>query len=261
MSGWIGKVLQAGNKATIKKGSTVSTKKIKDGIVEFIEPNSKKITVQSKDGKMRESVPSTEITVKAGAPRTRTNRLYADRSDPVALKDLSEDAKLNMSEGELLQKIIRSGESGKGAARRLFPTDSLGDKRGRNIAYKGTKIKPDLEKRAYDKNIFARGRQEAKEQVNTDELVAKQREAQNMKDAEYAKRHSSQPTADMPEFKLKNGDTDITKLRKAFQDYRDTKKWKKGGSVNVKKKKKYREVTNRFSDRMLPNKKRTTRIY
>ena len=261
MSGWIGKVLQAGNKATIKKGSTVSTKKIKDGIVEFIEPNSKKITVQSKDGKMRESVPSTEITVKAGAPRTRTNSLYADRSDPVALKDLSEDAKLNMSEGELLQKIIRSGESGKGAARRLFPTDSLGDKRGRNIAYKGTKIKPDLEKRAYEKNIFARGRQEAKEQVNTDELVAKQREAQNMKDAEYAKRHSSQPTADMPEFKLKNGDTDITKLRKAFQDYRDTKKWKKGGSVNVKKKKKYREVTNRFSDRMLPNKKRTTRIY
>jgi len=261
MSGWIGKALQAGNKATIKKGSTVTTKKIKDGIVEFIEPNSKKVTVQSKDGKMRESVPSTEITVRAGAPRTKTNNLYADRSDPVALKDLSEDAKLNMSEGELLQKIIRSGESGEGAARRLFPTDSLGDKRGRNIAYKGTKIKPDRARRNYEKNIFARGRQEAKEQVNTDELVAKQREEKNMKDAEYVKRHSSQPTADMPEFKLKNGDPDITKLKKAFQDYRDTKKWNLGGSVNVNGAEKYQTITNRFSDRMLPNKKRTTRIY
>jgi len=264
MSGWMGKAVKAvqgSNKAIIKKGSSVSTDKIPDGRVEFVEPNSKKVTVQSKDGKQRETIKSKGVRVKSGTQTTNPDKLYADRSDPVVLKDLSEDAKLNMSEGELLQRIIRSGESGKGAARRLFPTDSLGDIRGRNIAYKGTKIKPDRARRNYEKNIFARGRQEAKEQVNTDELVAKQREARNMKDAEYAKRHSSQPTADMPEFKLKNGDTDITKLRKAFQDYRDTKKWKKGGSVNVKKKKKYREVTNRFSDRMLPNKKRTTRIY
>jgi len=42
--------------------------------------------------------------------------------------------------------------------------------------------------------------------------------------------------------------------------------WAKGGSVKVNKKKQsnkktYRTVTNKFSDRMLPGKKRTTRIY
>ena len=46
----------------------------------------------------------------------------------------------------------------------------------------------------------------------------------------------------------------ITKMKQAFQRYKDTGRWNKGGSVNTKKKQ-YRTVTNRFSDRMLPGKK------
>ena len=53
---------------------------------------------------------------------------------------------------------------------------------------------------------------------------------------------------------------------KIFRDNPTRPLWAKGGSVKVNKKKQnikktYRTVTNRFSDRMLPGKKRTTRIY
>jgi hypothetical protein len=48
---------------------------------------------------------------------------------------------------------------------------------------------------------------------------------------------------------------------KAYQKWKDTGRWAKGGSVNVEKSKKYREVENKYSNRMLPNKRKTTRIY
>ena len=58
------------------------------------------------------------------------------------------------------------------------------------------------------------------------------------------------------------------KSKKEFMDNPTKPMWAKGGSVKVNKKnktkkqnKKYVTVKNRFSDRMLPNKKRTTRIY
>ena len=74
MTGWaelIKQGIKAGNKAMIKKGSTVSTKKIDKGIVEFVEPNSKKVTIQSSDGKQRETVSAQEVTVKPVRTRTR----------------------------------------------------------------------------------------------------------------------------------------------------------------------------------------------
>jgi len=46
----------------------------------------------------------------------------------------------------------------------------------------------------------------------------------------------------------------------AFQRYKDTGSWKRGGAVRASQGV-YIEIENRFSDRMLPNKKRTTRIY
>jgi hypothetical protein len=129
MTGWMGKAVKAvqgSNKAIIKKGSSVSTDKIPNGVVEIVEPKSKKVTVQSKDGKQRETIKSNGVRVK---------------SDSVGAKYLSEEQKLNISEEEFRRKIIASGETGKGAADRLFPTDSLGDIRGRHLTYKYTKNK------------------------------------------------------------------------------------------------------------------------
>ena len=263
MSGWgelIKQGLKSAGKAMVKKGSTVSSKKIDNGVVEKVNPYAKTITIQSKDGKLRETVKADEVTVKPVRRRTREESVYiADEADAVALKDLPDDVKLNMSEGELLQRIIRSGESGSGAARRLFPTDSPGDKRGRFIAYSGTRIKPDLEKRAYDKNIFTREREQAAKELADkkilDDTLAKREAAKKNKLDDYEKRHRSIPKDTDPELR-----GNFAKLQKAMQDFRDTGRWAKGGSVNTKKKQ-YRTVTNRFSDRMLPNKKRTTRIY
>ena len=55
MSGW-GELIKQGvksaTKAMVKKGSTVSTDKIEDGIVQFVN-GTKKVTVKSKDGKIK----------------------------------------------------------------------------------------------------------------------------------------------------------------------------------------------------------------
>jgi|TARA_E500000318_G_scaffold67958_1_gene62727 hypothetical protein len=275
MSGW-GELIKQGvksaTKAMVKKGSTVSTKKIDDGVVKFVEPYSKKVTVQSKDGKITETVKSEEVRVKKVKTRTRDKSVYiADEADAVALKDLPDDVKLNMSEGELLQRIIRSGESGSGAARRLFPTDSAGDKRGRFIAYSKTKIKPDLEERAYKKNIFAREKELAEQEVakkqQVKELEEKKVTQKKQQDAEYIKKRRQAPQANDPLFR-----GDLQKFLAARRRYEENSVkpalkndpnatyWNRGGSVNTKRKQ-YRTVTNRFSNRMLPNKKRTTRIY
>ena len=268
--------LKSAGKAMVKKGSTVSSKKIDNGVVEKVNPYAKTVTIQSKDGKLRETVKAEEVTVKSVRRRTRDESVYiADEADAVALKDLPDDVKLNMSEGELLQKIIRSGESGPGAARRLFPTDNPGDKRGRFIAYSKTKIKPDLEERAYKKNIFAREKELAKKKVEEDkqikELEEKRVAFKVAKDAEEIKRRRQAPKPNDPAFKGPMG-LDMQKFLTARKNYETNSVkpelknnpkatfWKRGGSVNTKKKQ-YKTVTNRFSDRMLPNKKRTTRIY
>lgn len=268
--------LKSAGKAMVGKGSTVSSKKIDNGVVEKVNPYAKTVTIQSKDGKLRETVKAEEVTVKPVRRRTRDESVYiADEADAVELKDLPDDVKLNMAEGELLQKIIRSGESGPGAARRLFPTDNPGDKRGRFIAYSKTKIKPDLEERAYKKNIFAREKDLAKKKVEEDkqikELEEKRAAFKVAKDAEEIKRRRQAPKPNDPAFKGPMG-LDMQKFLTARKNYETNSVkpalkndpnatfWKRGGSVNTKKKQ-YRTVTNRFSDRMLPNKKRTTRIY
>ena len=268
--------LKSAGKAMVGKGSTVSSKKIDNGVVEKVNPYAKTVTIQSKDGKLRETVKAEEVTVKPVRRRTRDESVYiADEADAVALKDLPDDVKLNMAEGELLQKIIRSGESGPGAARRLFPTDNPGDKRGRFIAYSKTKIKPDLEERAYKKNIFAREKDLAKKKVEEDkqikELEEKRAAFKVAKDAEEIKRRRQAPKPNDPAFKGPMGldmqkfltarkNYETNSVKPALKNYPNATFWKRGGSVNTKKKQ-YRTVTNRFSDRMLPNKKRTTRIY
>ena len=73
--------------------------------------------------------------------------------------------------------------------------------------------------------------------------------------SEYEKRHKSPPQANDPELR-----GDFQKLRKSMQDYKDKGKWAKGGAVRASQGA-FIEVQNRFSNRMLPNKKRTTRIY
>jgi len=264
--------LKSATKAMVKKGSTVSSKKIENGVVEKVNPYAKTVTIQSKDGKLRETVKAEEVTVQPIRRRTRDESVYiADEADAGALKDLPDDVKLNMPEGELLQRIIRSGESGSGAARRLFPTDSAGDKRGRFIAYSRTKIKPDLEERAYKKNIFAREKELAEQEVakkqQVKELEEKKVTQKKQQDAEYIKQRRKAPQANDPVFR-----GDFQKFLAARRRYEENSVkpalkndpnatfWNRGGSVNTKRKQ-YRTVTNRFSDRMLPNKKRTTRIY
>ena len=68
--------LKSATKAMVKKGSTVSTDKIDDGVVQFVEPFSKKVTVQSKDGKIRETVKADEVRVKPIRRRTRDESVF-----------------------------------------------------------------------------------------------------------------------------------------------------------------------------------------
>ena len=103
------------------------------------------------------------------------------------------------------------------------------------------------------------------------ELEEKKVAQKNQQDAEEIKKRRQAPKADDPIFKGPMG-LDMQKFLTARKNYEtnsvkpalkndpNATYWNKGGSVNTKKKQ-YRTVTNRFSDRILPGKKRTTRIY
>ena len=262
MTGWaelIKQGIKAGNKAMIKKGSTVSTKKIDKGIVEFVEPNSKKVTIQSSDGKQRETVSAQEVTVKPVRTRTREESIYTrDRDQPIKrINDFSESELQDMSEGEIRQRLIKSDLQSNKDLIEAFPGDGATEKRVRFLARKYVPgLRPKAEELADKKAKFSLARKQAEDQKQTEELVARQREFADKGKEAYNKKHTSRPDGSDPEFQ-----GNFAKLREATQRYTDTGKWAKGGSVNVKKSKKYREVENKYSNRMLPNKRKTTRIY
>jgi hypothetical protein len=265
MSGW-GEIIKQGvksaTKAMIKKGSTVSTKKIDDGVVKFVEPYSKKVTVQSKDGKITETVKGEEVRVKPIKTRTKNESVYiADEADvPKRIDEFSENQLSTMSDGEIRQRLVNSDLESYSDLARIAPGDSAIMKRVRAIGQaKVPGLRKTSEELAYKKNIFTREREQAAKEL-ADKKVVKEQQAKKERAKAQADLEKSQARRNKPQINSPGIDGDSMKLIQAFQRWRDTGKWAKGGSVNTKKKQ-YRTVTNRFSDRMLPNKKRTTRIY
>ena len=140
--------LKSAGRAIVKKGSTVSSKKIDDGVVEKVNPYSKKVTIQSKDGKQRETVFANELTVKPVRRRTRQESLYTqDKNQPVnTIRDFSESELKDMSQGQVRQLLIRDNslQSYQDLAK-IAPGDSDVMKR---IRYIGQNQVPGLRKTA-----------------------------------------------------------------------------------------------------------------
>tara|TARA_R110000823_G_scaffold154110_1_gene284982 strand:- start:740 stop:1537 length:798 start_codon:yes stop_codon:yes gene_type:complete len=265
MSGWMGKAVKAvqgSNKAIIKKGSSVSTENIPDGLVVRVDPKSTKTTVKAKDGSRRETIKSKDVWVKPGPQTTNPDKVYADKNEPFKrISDFSENDLAAMSDGEIRQKLINSNFTSYSDLAKAAPGDSATMRRVRNIGqHKVPGLRKTAEESADKKGRYAREKElaakELADQKQVNELVARKREFADKGKEAYNKKHTSRPDGSDPEFQ-----GNFAKLREATQRYTDTGKWAKGGSVNVKKSKKYREVENKYSNRMLPNKRKTTRIY
>jgi hypothetical protein len=252
--------LKSAGKAMVKKGSTVSSKKIDDGVVEKVNPYAKTVTIQSKDGKIRETVKAEEVTVQPVRRRTRDESLYLAPDEaytPKRIGDFSEAELAGMKEGEIRQRLIRDPNMQSYAdLAKAAPGDSDVMKRVRFI---GQNKVPGLRKTSEEKNKFREAtnlaKQEKKNQVVRAEQQAKKERAKVAADLEKSLARQKPPTINAPGI-----DGDTRKLMQAFQKYKDTGSWKRGGAVRASKGV-YIEIENRFSDRMLPNKKRTTRIY
>ena len=252
--------LKSAGKAMVKKGSTVSSKKIDNGVVEKVNPYAKTITIQSKDGKLRETVKAEEVTVQPVRRRTRDESVFLAPDEaytPKRIGDFSEAELSVMKEGEIRQRLIRDPNMQSYAdLAKAAPGDSDVMKRVRAI---GQARVPGLRKTMEEKNKFREAtklaKQEKKNQAVKAEQQAKKERIKAAADLKESLARKQRPKLNSPGI-----DGDHIKLMKAFQRYTDTGRWNKGGSVNTKKKQ-YRTVTNRFSDRMLPGKKRTTRIY
>ena len=256
----------------VKKGSTVSTDKIDDGVVQFVEPFSKKVTVQSKDGKIRETVKADEVRVKPVRRRTRDESVFiADEAysgTPKKIDEFSEADFVGMRDGEIRQKLIDSDLQSYDDLAKAAPGDSDIMKRVRAI---GQARVPGLRKTKEQRNKFREEKALAKKKVEEDKQIKdleEKRAAQRKGELdEYIKNRRKAPQANDPVFK-----GDLQKFLAARRRYEEnsvkpefkndpTKTfWKRGGVVKASKGV-YMEIENRFSDRMLPNKKRTTRIY
>ena len=264
--------LKSATKAMVKEGDTVSTKKIDNGIIQKVNPYSKKVTVQSTDGKIRETVKADEVTVKKDPEtgrkirrKTSPKSIYiADEAysgTPRSIEDIPKSEIANMRDGEIRQRLIDSDLQSYDDLLKLAPTQSEIDVRIRRIAQgKGglSGLRKTAEQRKEKANKFRQAKQEAAE-------------AKQIKDLEeldeYIKNRRKAPQANDPVFK-----GDLQKFLAARRRYEEnsvkpefkndpTKTfWKRGGVVKASKGV-YMEIENRFSDRMLPNKKRTTRIY
>ena len=262
MSGWgelIKQGLKSAGKAAVQKGSTVSSKKIQNGIVEKVNPYAKTVTIQSKDGKMRETVRADEVTVQPVRRRTREESLYIsdEAYTPKRISDFSESDLANMSEGEIRQRLIRDPnmQSYQDLAK-AAPGDSDIMKR---IRFIGQNKVPGLRKTAEDRGKFAEARAQAKQEAEA-KKIAEERITQKERLQATEKEKLKKIRSKKPELNSPGIDGDMNKLMQSMQRWRDTGRWAKGGSVNLNKKQ-YKTVINKFSDRMLPGKKRTTRIY
>jgi len=282
MSGWreiIKQGVKSATKAMVKKGDTVSTNKIEDGIIQFVEPFSKKVTVQSKDGKIRETVKADEVTVKKDPEtgrkikrKTSAKSIYiADEAysgTPKKIDEFSEADFVGMRDGEIRQKLIDSDLQSYDDLAKAAPGDSDIMKRVRFIGQNQVSgLRKTAQQRREKANKFRQAKKEAAEAKQVKELEEKKVAQKKQQDAEEIKKRRKAPQAKDPVFK---GDFqqflaarrryEENSAKPALKNDPNATFWKRGGSVNTKKKQ-YRTVTNRFSDRMLPNKKRTTRIY
>jgi len=252
--------LKSATKAMVKKGSTVSSKKIDNGVVEKVNPYAKTVTIQSKDGKLRETVKADEVTVQPVRRRTRDESVFLAPDEaftPRRIGDFSESELAGMKEGEIRQRLIRDPSMQSYADLvKAAPGDSDVMKRVRAI---GQARVPGLRKTSEEKNKFReatkQAKQEKKNQAVKAEQQAKKERAKAAVDLEKSLVRQKPPTINAPGI-----DGDTRKLMQAFQRYKDKGSWKRGGAVRASQGV-YIEIENRFSDRMLPNKKRTTRIY
>ena len=252
--------LKSATKAMVKKGSTVSSKKIDNGVVEKVNPYAKTVTIQSKDGKLRETVKAEEVTVQPVRRRTRDESVFLKPDEaytPRRIGDFSESELADMSQGQIRQTLIRDPNMQSYAdLAKAAPGDSAIMKR---IRFIGQNQVPGLRKTTEEKNKFReaakQAKQEKKNQAVKAEQQAKQERAKAAADLQKSIARQKPPTINAPGI-----DGDTRKLMQAFQRYKDTGSWKRGGAVRASQGV-YIEIENRFSDRMLPNKKRTTRIY
>ena len=267
--------LKSAGKAMVKKGSTVSSKKIDNGVVEKVNPYAKTITIQSKDGKLRETVKAEEVTVQPVRRRTRDESVFLKPDEaytPRNIEDIPKNELAGMSDGEIRRRLIASDLQSYDDLVRFAGSDSDIDKRLRRISYNQVPgLRKTAEQRKEQANKFRQAKQEAAEAKRVQELEEQKVARAAAKDAEEIKRRRQAPNPNDPAFKGPMG-LDMQKFLTARKNYETNSVkpalkndpnatfWKRGGSVNTKKKQ-YRTVTNRFSDRMLPNKKRTTRIY
>ena len=267
--------LKSATKAMVKKGSTVSSKKIDNGVVEKVNPYAKTVTIQSKDGKLRETVNAEEVTVQPIRRRTRDESVFLKPDEaytPRNIEDIPKNELAGMSDGEIRRRLIASDLQSYDDLVRFAGSDSDIDKRLRRISYNQVPgLRKTAEQRKEQANKFRQAKQEAAEAKRVQELEEQKVAKQAAKDAEEIKRRRQAPNPKDPAFKGPMG-LDMQKFLTARKNYDANKDkpalknnpnatfWKRGGLVNTNKKQ-YRTVTNRFSDRMLPNKKRTTRIY
>jgi hypothetical protein len=293
MAGYIGKFL----KGMLKEGAQVSTKTIPDGVVGkkvYGDPNKidkLKVEVISKDGKQKALVKVEDIQKKRGRGLNEENIPEIQRfEDPIeyARRPISEEELSTLRPGEIKRRLLydpdlsisKQQETGR-TGNELLLEKYEGDlyKKVRGI---GRKELPGLRRNPQEvkaQSDFARRMQE--QQAAAAKKLEKQRKQQILEETTASQQLAARrqkPNANDPFFRLPGGAVDSKKLLDAIKRYENNKDskvfrdnptkpmWAKGGSVKVNKKKQsnkkaYRTVTNKFSDRMLPGKKRTTRIY
>jgi hypothetical protein len=293
MSGYIGKFL----KGMLKEGAQVSTKTMPDAVVGkkvFGDPNKPgklKVEIISKDGKQKGLFKLDEIKKKPGRARSEQNIpeiQQVEDSVNYARRPITEEETLSLRPGEIKNRLLYDPDLSIAKQQETGRTGNelLLEKYGGEL-YKGVrgigrqqlpglrrkpeeiKAQSDFARRFKEKQIEAakKAEQQKKKQVAEEVVASQQLVARRQR-----------PNAEDPFFRLPGGAVDMKKLREATSRFENNKSkkefmdnptkpmWAKGGSVKVNKKKQnikktYRTVTNRFSDRMLPGKKRTTRIY
>jgi len=295
MAGYVGKFF----KGLLKEGAQVSTKTMPDAVVGkkvFGDPNKPgklKVEVISKDGKQKGQFKLNEIKKKPGRARSEQNIPEVQRfEDPIeyARRPISEEDLSTLRPGEIKNRlkfdpdlsVDKQKETGKTGNQLLL--EKYGGEAYTGVRNIGRHYLPGLRRNPAEiKEVseFARRIQEKQaEAVKKAEQQKKKQVAEEVVASQQLAARRLRPSAEDPFFRLPGGAVDMKKLREAtsrfennmskkeFMDNPTKPMWAKGGSVKVNKKnktkqknKKYITVKNRFSDRMLPNKKRTTRIY
>ena len=272
--------------AVIRKNQNVSTPTIPNGQItgkafgDPSEPGKIKIEVISKDGKQKVNVKARDIRLK-GRPETEVNipprqeptRPRSEAQQQLTIEDFEPEDLLQLSKQRVARMVINDsrfktdvdtrltseGLTGNAALQKYYGGDGEINKFIRSSVY-GKGGAKGLRKNTKEISQAKKTKTDAKKletiTKQNDDLVARNREIKEKGKDAYENRHKTRPSPDDPEFQGNRA-----KFMKAFQKHQDTGRWNLGGSVNVNGAEKYQTITNRFSDRMLPNKKRTTRIY